>query len=139
MRLEQVLAQWAGIARSETPTDQPQVVEAIVSRRWTNEYGSVADLSVDGNRLSGSYTSTVGAGPGMLTGPISGFVRGDIVAFEVLWPAPMRSITSWVGQVVDVNGVSELRTLWHLIVDIPDSEEATGLWATVHTGADTFR
>mgnify|MGYP001551410563 FL=1 len=51
----------------------------------------------------------------------------------------MRSITSWVGQVVEVNGAPELKTLWHLIVDIPDSDESTGLWTTVHTGADTFR
>lgn len=135
MRLEQVLAQWAG----STPTETPQAVEKVVSRRWTNEYGSVADISVDGDRILGTYTSTVGGGIGSLSGPISGFARGDIVAFEVLWPAHMRSITSWVGQVVDVNGTPELRTLWHLIVDIPDSEEATGLWTTVHTGADTFR
>ncbi|HSO93120.1 MAG TPA: hypothetical protein VLS53_01450 [Candidatus Dormibacteraeota bacterium] len=40
---------------------------------------------------------------------------------------------------VEANGASELKTLWHLIVDIHDSDEATGLWTTVHTGADTFR
>ena len=135
MRLEQVLAQWAGSA----PTVTAQAANKVVSRRWTNEYGSVADISVDGDRILGNYTSTVGGGTGSLSGPISGFARGDIVAFEVLWPAHLRSITSWVGQVVDVNGTPELRTLWHLIVDIPDSEEATGLWTTVHAGADTFR
>lgn len=135
MRLEQVLAQWAG----SVPTDAQQAVEDVVSGLWTNEYGSVADISVEDTRILGTYTSTVGGGAGSLSGPISGFARGDIVAFSVLWPAHTRSMTSWVGQVVDVNGTPELRTLWHLIVDIPDSEEAAGLWATVHTGADTFR
>jgi len=29
--------------------------------------------------------------------------------------------------------------LWHLVVDIPDDNDKTALWATVHTGADAFR
>jgi hypothetical protein len=41
--------------------------------------------------------------------------------------------------VVEVHGAPELKTLWYLIVDIPDPDEAMGLWTTVHTGADTFR
>jgi hypothetical protein len=139
MTLEQVLARWArGLADADTERPPPRP-EALVAGRWTNEYGSVADISVDGDRLGGTYTSAVGGGDASLSGPISGFVRGDIVAFSVLWPAQLRSITSWVGQVVDVDGVSELKTLWKLIVDIPDADEASSLWATVHTGADTFR
>lgn len=137
MKLERVLAQWARNIPASTGLRTP--ARDQVSGRWTNEYGSVAELIVDGDRLSGTYTSAVGGGAGALSGPISGFVRGDVVAFSVLWPAYMRSITSWVGQMVDVNGAPELRTLWHLVADIPDPEEATGLWATVHTGADTFR
>ncbi|HEY0858759.1 MAG TPA: avidin/streptavidin family protein [Albitalea sp.] len=136
MRLEQVLARWAKklpARGARTPAPDP------VSGRWTNEYGSVADLQVDGERVFGTYTSAVGSSAGALSGPISGFVRGDIVAFSVLWPPHMRSITSWVGQVVEVNGAPELRALWHLVADIPDAEEAAGLWATVHAGADTFR
>ena len=135
MRLEQVLAEWArGI-----PSGAQEPGATSVAGRWTNDYGSVAEIGVDGDRVFGTYTSSVGAETGLLSGPISGFVRGDIVSFAVLWPASMRSITSWVGQVVEVNGAPELKTLWHLIVDIPDSDESTGLWTTVHTGADTFR
>ncbi|AGU53050.1 avidin family protein [Variovorax paradoxus B4] len=135
MRLERVLAQWAGGAMA----DNPQSPQGLVTGRWTNEYGSVADIAVDGDRVLGTYTSAVGDDAGVLSGPISGFVRADIVAFAVLWPAHMRSITSWVGQVVDNDGVPELKTLWHLIVDLPDADEAAGLWTTVHTGADVFR
>jgi hypothetical protein len=136
MKLEQVLAQW--VKGASAPDGMPQPPGASVAGRWTNEYGSVAEISVDGDRLFGTYTSAVGGPTGSLSGPLSGFVRGDILAFAVLWPAPMRSITSWVGQVVDVSGAPELKTLWHLIVDIPDPDESEGLWTTVHTGADTF-
>ncbi len=139
MMLEQVLAQWARRTSVEGggPAPEPQTQ---LSGRWTNEYGSVAVLTVEGDRIAGTYTSAVGAGESTaVTGPVTGFVRGDVVAFSVLWPAPMRSITSWVGQVVDAPAGPELRTLWQLIVDIPDAREATGLWTTVHTGADTFR
>ena len=137
MKLEQVLARWA--RNAPVPTGSPATSAASVAGRWTNEYGSVAELSVDGERVFGTYTSAVGERIGSLSGPISGFVRGDIVAFSVLWPSYMCSITSWVGQVVEANGAPELRTLWHLIVDIPDPDEAGSLWTTVHTGADTFR
>lgn len=136
MRLEQVLAQWAKGVSISSGTQEP--AGTSMAGRWINEYGSVAEISVDGDRISGTYTSAVGSPTGSMSGPINGFVRGDIVAFAVLWPVNMRSITSWVGQVVEVNGAPELKTLWHLIIDIPDADEATGLWTTVHTGADTF-
>lgn len=137
MKLEQVLAQWA--RRMPRPSAELAKRTSPLAGRWTNDHGSVAEIEVDGERISGRYVSAVGASGKTLQGPISGFVRGDIVAFSVLWPSEMRSITSWVGQVVETNGAPELKTLWHLVVDIPDPDEATGLWATIHTGADTFR
>lgn len=137
MRLEQVLAQWA--KKIPIPSVTQERAATSVAGRWINEYGSVAEIEVDGDRVSGTYTSAVGSDSGALSGPIHGFVHGDIVAFAVLWPAHLRSITSWVGQVVEVNGAPELKTLWHLIGDIPDPDETRGLWTTVHAGADTFR
>lgn len=135
MSLEQVLGQWARASATGAPAATP----VSLAGRWTNELGSVAEITVDGERLSGTYTSAVGGPAGSVSGPITGFARGDIVAFSVLWPGPLRSLTSWVGQVVEVDGTPQLRTLWHLIVDIPDPEEARGLWTTVHSGADAFR
>lgn len=137
MRLEQVLARWA--RQMPGSADTAAASGSSIAGRWTNEHGSVAEITVDGDRISGAYTSAVGGRTGPLSGPLTGFVRGDIVGFSVLWPAHMRSITSWVGQVVEANGAPELKTLWNLVVDIPDPDEATGLWSTVHTGADTFR
>jgi len=137
VKLEQVLAQWA--RRAPTPGAAAAAPRESLSGRWRNEYGSVAEFAVEGERVNGTYTSQVGAAAKPLVGPITGFVRGDTVAFAVLWPAQSHSITSWVGQIVDVNGAPELRTLWHLVADIPDTDEPTGLWSTIHTGADTFR
>jgi hypothetical protein len=137
MNLEQVLARWARYGMPAGAGEAPQKASSVAGR-WTNEYGSTVALEIDGDRIFGSYTSAVGADT-PVGGPVTGFVRGDIVAFSVLWPPAMRSITSWVGQVVEVEGVPVLKTLWHLVVDIPDAEEPTGLWTTVHCGADTFR
>ena len=108
MRLEQVLAQWAKGISISSGTQEP--AGTSMAGRWINEYGFVAEISVDGDRISGTYTSAVGGPTGSMSGPINGFVRGDIVAFAVLWPVNMRSITSWVGQVVEVNGAPVLKT-----------------------------
>lgn len=136
MKLEQVLARWARSA----PTVVAASGNELVSGRWTNEYGSVVDIKVDGDRIDGTYTSAVGSKRHELTGPITGFARGDTVTFSVLWPAHMRSLTTWVGQVVDSGGGTPvLKTLWYLIVDVPDADEPTGLWTAIHAGADEFR
>jgi hypothetical protein len=137
MNLEQVLTLWA---KGAPPAGHaPSTDASPCAGRWTNEYGSVADIRVDGHQVSGTYAAAAGADRRSLTGPITGFVRGDIIAFAVLWPPEMRSITSWVGQVVDVDGAPALKTLWQLIVDIADADEPTALWTTVHSGADVFR
>jgi hypothetical protein len=105
---------------------------------WKNQYGSVALLVVNLNVVTGTYTSQVSSGGPPITGAVTGFAIEDTVAFSVLWPGT-GSITSWVGQVVDEGGVPTLRTLWHLVVDIPDANEPKSLWQTIYSGADTFR
>jgi hypothetical protein len=133
MKLEDILARWTHLeaaASGVTPS-------ALLAGRWVNEHGSVAELTVEGDRIGGTFMTTVGSVK--LTGPISGFVRGDIVAFSVLWPESTHSLSAWVGQLVDHQGEPALKTSWHLVVDIPDAEEPAGQWATVLTGSDTFR
>lgn len=71
MNLEQVLAQWV---RGKSTSSGPS--QTSVAGRWTNEYGSVAEITVDGDRVFDTYTSAVGGSIGSLSGPISGFVRG---------------------------------------------------------------
>jgi hypothetical protein len=134
MNLEQVLARWAREARPPASEEAPAA--SPVAGRWRNEWGSEVELVVDGARVSGTYTT---AGDKPIAGPVTGWTSGDIVAFSVRWPTALRSITSWVGQVVDEAGAPVLKTLWHLVIDIADADEVAGLWATVQSGADTFR
>ena len=133
MRLEQILTRWAHRdAAGETPSPPP-----LLAGRWRNEHGSVLELTIDGDRLGGTFVAAIG--DARVSGPISGYVRGDIVAFAVLWPASTRSLAAWVGQLVDEHGAPVLKTNWHLVLDVPDDEEPSAQWATVLTGADTFR
>ena len=71
-------------------------------------------------------------------GSITGYISGDIIAFSVLWPAAAGSIMSWVGQIVDDKGGEILKTLWHLVINIPDDKEPEGLWTSIYAGADEF-
>jgi uncharacterized protein (DUF2147 family) len=107
--------------------------------KWKNQYGSTADIQVKGSEVSGTYTSLVSSTNKTISGPIRGYLSGDIIALTVLWPAKAGSITAWVGQVVDVKGTQTLKTLWHLVVNIPDADEKTGLWTSIYCGADDFR
>jgi hypothetical protein len=43
-----------------------------------------------------------------------------------------------VGQ-VERRGGDRIRTLWHLVQDVPDQDEPQELWASVLTGTDLFR
>jgi hypothetical protein len=74
---------------------------------------------------------------GPIEGTLKGYVAGDLISFLVLWPR--GSITSWVGQLVEMEGVPTIRTLWHLLTEIPDPKEPTFLWQSTFAGADEFR
>ena len=76
---------------------------------------------------------------GTVSGPITGYVAGDVIAFSVLWPGATASITSWVGQLVTENGEQTLDTLWHLILDVPDAQDPSSIWTTIYAGADSFK
>jgi len=106
--------------------------------KWTNQYGSYADFVFTGSSVSGSYTTVVSGTGQPLTGPISGYIADDIIAFSVLWPVKPECITSWVGQFVDVNGTLTLKTLWQIVNNLPDASEPTGLWTSILAGADEF-
>jgi len=59
------------------------------------------------------------------------------VSFLVLWPS--GSMTAWVGQLVDDQANPRIKTLWNLVTDVKDEDEADRLWTSVFTGADEFR
>jgi Avidin family len=111
---------------------------------WANELGSEMTLTVRGTEVSGTYTSKVsrevagkGGGPTPAS-PLVGFVNGDQMSFVVNWGTKYASLTAWVGQLVSVDGVETIRTLWHLTQNVDEDDEPTGLWHSVLTGADNF-
>lgn len=105
---------------------------------WRNEYGSSMRLSVDGSAVSGSYTSAVSTTGDAITGPVTGFVAGDVISFTVLWPSRPAKITAWVGQIVEDERGERLETLWQMIVNVPDAQRPDSTWTTIHAGADHF-
>jgi hypothetical protein len=109
-----------------------------VAGKWVNQYGSSAQFVISGTSLSGKYISKVSSSNTTVEGPIIGYIAGDVVAFSVLWPAKLGSITSWVGQIVDVDGTETLKTLWQLVMNVPEVEEPEKLWTSIFAGADEF-
>lgn len=107
------------------------------SGRWRNQMASFMDLAVNGSTVTGTYNSASSAGGGSVQGAITGVTVGDLIAFTVLWTAS-GSITSWTGQLIDEASGPKLRTLWHLVSNIPDANEPDKLWMSTWAGADEF-
>jgi Avidin family len=104
---------------------------------WKNQIGSSMDLKVNGPNVAGEYTSASSSSGGEIKGTLKGYISGDLISFLVLWNKS-GSMTAWVGQMVDDQTKPKIKTLWHLVTNIPDSDEPTKLWLSVFTGADEF-
>jgi hypothetical protein len=109
-----------------------------VAGKWVNQYGSSAEFVISGASLSGKYISKVSSNNTTVEGPIIGYIVGDVLAFSVKWPAKLGSITSWVGQIVDDDGTETLKSLWQLVMNVPELEEPEKLWTSIFAGADEF-
>lgn len=114
----------------------PQAGPATWLGRWKNQMGSTMDLAVTHSDLTGTYTSSTSGGGGPVTGTLKGFVAGDLISFLVLWPG--GSMTAWTGQLVDDVAAPRIKTLWHLVTDVPEGDEPTKLWTSTFAGADEF-
>ena len=109
----------------------------VISGPWVNEMGSTMQLAVSGAIVSGTYTSAQSGGGGAVTGQLQGYVAGDLVSFQVLWPG--GSITAWVGHVFVTGGSHGLiKTLWHLVTEIPSPDDPDDFWQSILAGADDF-
>jgi hypothetical protein len=108
------------------------------SGHWENQYDPPSSMAlvVDGSSVTGRYKSRSSVGGGELCGELKGYVAGDLISFLVLWPR--GSMTAWVGQMVDDDTAPRIKTLWHLVMEIPDEKEPTILWQSILTGADEF-
>jgi avidin family protein len=108
------------------------------SGAWQNQHASVMQLSVEADgRVTGTFATGVGCPTPAEHFPVVGFVCGDLITFAVSF-GTHRSMTAWVGQHTVEGGVERIDTLWHMVVDIEDAEEAAWLWSGVRSGADTF-
>ena len=105
--------------------------------RWRNQMNSFMDLAITGSSVTGLYNSASSSGGAPVQGVINGVTIGDLIAFTVLW-LPSGSITSWTGQLVEEGGVQTIRTLWHLVTNIPDDNEDDKFWMSTWAGADEF-
>lgn len=114
----------------------PKAGAATWLGRWKNQMGSTMDLTVAAGDVSGTYTSSTSSAGGAITGTIKGNVAGDLIAFVVVWPG--GSMTAWTGQLVDDENAPRIKTLWHLVTDIPDADEPKRLWTSTFVGADEF-
>ena len=115
---------------------------------WYNELGSVMELSVSenpngGSIITGTYQSKVGdaAGTYILTG-ITDEGTGDLtpnIGFAVSWINPTygnaNSVTTWSGQLQEINGESVITTFWLLTQETPPASN----WNSTRIGQDTFR
>lgn len=124
------------IAGETTPFSQEPPFD--FSGEWVNQMTSTMDLKVQGSDVTGSYTSASSGlkGGGPIKGTLKGYVAGDRITFLVLWPN--GSMTSWVGQVVDDRTAPRIRTLWHVLTEIPDPDEPKFFWKSTFAGADEF-
>ena len=93
-------------------------------------------LTMTAGAIKGSYMSPVSSEGTPIVGELTGWINGDLISFVVKWPS--AAITSWVGQIINENGYDIIPTLWHLVVNIPDAEEPTGMWKSIYTGSDRF-
>lgn len=105
--------------------------------RWRNQMASFMDLAVSGSTVTGTYNSSSSAAGGSVHGAVTGVTVGDLISLTVLW-TQSGSITSWTGQLIDERGAPKLRTLWHLVTNIPDAQEPGKFWMSTWAGADEF-
>lgn len=104
---------------------------------WQNQMGSTMQFTISAPILSGTYTSAQSGGGGPVTGQLQGYVAGNLISFQVLWPS--GSITAWVGHLFQPSGSQPvIKTLWHLVTEIPNPSDPNDFWQSVLAGADEF-
>lgn len=107
---------------------------------WYNELGSMMDLTVVGNTLTGNYMTAVGNARGKY--PLYGaFVPAvgetQAVGWTVAWvneSGSSRSVTGWSAQYQDFSGNETIIATWLLTQETTQDQD----WASTLVGRDTF-
>ncbi|MBO2010906.1 avidin/streptavidin family protein [Hymenobacter negativus] len=109
-----------------------QAADAIGANSWVNELGSILTFQVNGQQVTGSYTTAVGH-PQPGPSPLVGFVNGTLITFTVDFGS---SLATWAGQLqLEGPQQGQITTLWHLMSQ--GADEST--WQDTYAGADTFQ
>jgi hypothetical protein len=120
---------------SPTKTSSSASSSSVIAGTYENERGSVLVLHSDGTgRLTGTFSSGVGAVDKAARFDVVGVENGDVVGFVVSFGGA-SSVGAWTGQLMG----DELHLLWHLAKNVEDADEKMGLWSSIRTNADIFR
>ena len=124
-----------------------RIVSALRSRQvnmirtglWKTEGGSVLNLIVEDERVSGTYTTIHGQPRPDEAVPIIGFVNDDLIAFVASW-GKHRSMTSWSGRFCIDHDRECIRTSWTLVRKFADREhrQENELWESFITFSGTY-
>ncbi|MBX0293123.1 avidin/streptavidin family protein [Hymenobacter sp. HSC-4F20] len=115
---------------------EAQTYTDLFSGQWKNQLKSSMSInvSVDG-KVTGKYITAVGK-PEQKESELMGFALKDIITFTVNFG---RSLATWSGQIEkDEEGKEKLVTMWHLIVNVEEGDEAELNWKDTYTGSDQF-
>ncbi|NOK57813.1 MAG: hypothetical protein GFH27_549287n117 [Chloroflexi bacterium AL-W] len=115
---------------------------ANLSGKWYNELGSMMELEVVDDTITGTFTANTNGSVGVY--PLTGRTDSDAspdsqaVGFVVAWHRTpednLHSVTAWSGQYQIIDGKEILTTQWLLTREhIPEHN-----WSSTVVGHDTF-
>lgn len=108
------------------------------SGTWYNQHGSSMELSVSKTGgVSGKFRSGIGLSQRDETFDVTGFCRGEVIAFIVSF-AKYETLTTWTGHFVVEGGTPGIQAIWNMAVATPP-RHGGDVWKGTWTGADTFR
>lgn len=113
--------------------------EHSVAGIWYNQHSSVLTLAADSaGNLTGHLRSHSGLAKTFEPCAVTGFVRGELVAFVVDF-GRFDSLTTWAGHLVSYNDEDSIRACWHMTVTLPMKDTGEETWRGIWTGEDEFR
>jgi len=104
---------------------------------WQNENGSLLDIKIKNNLLSGKYKTNSENLLLQKYYPIKGYTNNNLISFCVDWE-DNQSMTSWSGKYVEDKEI--IKCHWHLVRNYSDikNNKKSNLWESFLTGVDIF-
>ena len=114
-----------------------------VAGTWYNQLGSKMTVKVDGGQIDGTYETAVGSSQGkyVLTGRTDIDIVADAsrnIGWVVMWEGEkgnLDSLTSWSGQLQEIDGEEIITTFWLLTIGTKPEIN----WHSTLIGQDIFK